>query len=111
MTIISQMHDFSDSSIVNPSADEDDMDNHLAAIYKPTIDMIWTITWDMVKQETPNNASLTKLITWILNDFPTNCHNLEPKLQQCWGHREHLLVINDVIMLNNQVVIPPAPRP
>lgn len=40
MTIISQMHDFSDSSIVNPSADEDDMDNQLAAIYKPTIDMI-----------------------------------------------------------------------
>lgn len=39
-TIISQMPDFSDSSIVNPSADEDDMDNHLAAIYKPTIDMI-----------------------------------------------------------------------
>ena len=90
---------------VIPSSDEDNMDNHLAAIYKPTIDVIKAITWDMVKQENPKDTSLTKLIIWIQKSFPTNCQNLEPEIRQYWDHKADLFVIDDVIMLNDRVII------
>jgi len=61
--------------------DEDNMDQSLATIYKPTIDSIRAVTWEMVKVETTNDLVLSKLIFFIQNGFSLHRQELEPELQ------------------------------
>ena len=88
----------------------DNMDQSLAAIYKPTIDAIRATTWEMVKAETTTDLVLSKLIVLIQNGFPSRRQELESELQQYWEHKEQLSIIDDVVVLGERVVIPTSLR-
>jgi len=109
---------FSDATSRHPAGnfdtvddkDEDNMDQSLATIYKPTIDSIRAVTWEMVKVETTNDLVLSKLIFFIQNGFSLHRQELEPELQQYWEHKEKLWTVDDVIVLGERVVIPTSSK-
>ena len=62
-----------------------------------------------IQKCTRSDATLSKVIEWIQDGWPTN-KPLEPEFQQFWHHKDSLLVLNNVILLQEdsqtRVVVP-----
>ena len=107
---------FSDAASRNPTNppdeedDDDNIDDVLAAIHKPAITNLRSITWDIVRDHTTKDVTMVKLVGHIQRGFPDCRQKLEAELMQYWDHRDNLLVIDDVVLLNERVVIPPSLR-
>ena len=68
------------------------------------------MTWNRVKEETLSDVHLTQLMQFIVDGFPANSSELPLPLQPYWCHRNKLSIVDDVVMFENRVLIPPTLR-
>ena len=71
---------------------------------------IRAVTWEVVKQETAKDQEMLALSDLIQNIFPTNKEEMPTELKKYWNIRDHLYVLDGVILLMDQVLIPPSLR-
>ena len=90
--------------------EDEDLEHSIIASARSNLNDIQAVTWDRVKQETRSDTHLTQLMQYIVQGFPTNCTDLPLPLQPYWCHRNKLSIVDDVIMFDNRVLIPPTLR-
>lgn len=66
------------------------------------------VMWERVKLATTSNRDMIQLINIIKHGFPKFRHELPLALQECYQFREHLYIVDGVILYNNRIVIPPS---
>ena len=71
---------------------------------------IRAITWDIVKQETGSDELMRNLSILINSSFPDEKHELPPELLPYWNIRNNLYIVDGVILMKDQVVIPRSLR-
>ena len=64
------------------------------------------ITWDIVRQETQGDESLRNLSILINSSFPEDKSDMPPELMPYWSIRDNLYMIDGVILMNDQVLLP-----
>ena len=67
------------------------------------------VSWDMVKQATAEDDTLTHLKEVLSTGMP-DLHNLRRDIKPYHRYGAHLYEVDGVVMLNNRIVIPPALR-
>ena len=72
------------------------------------LNTVRAVTWDRVKQETQSDTHLTQLMHFVVNGFPAKSSDLPLPLQPYWCHRNNLSIVDDVLMCENRVLIPPT---
>ena len=65
--------------------------------------------WKVVKQPT-DNIQMLELIDVIGTGFPENKGDLPTNLTVFWDHKNRLYTLNNVILVNERVIIPPKLR-
>ena len=68
------------------------------------------VTWDLVREETSRDDHILRLIALINSTFPYNKHEMPSKLLPYWGIRHNLYVVDGVVLVKTQVLIPPQIR-
>ena len=71
---------------------------------------IRTITWDILKKETLEDESMRTLCTLVNSSFPDNKHDLPQELIPYWNVRNNLYVLDGVILMKDQFIIPSGYR-
>ena len=84
--------------------DTNDAEIHVDA--NSEIDRVRAVTWDLVRQETSNDPHMMKLITIIESVFPEEKRDMTPQLERYWDLKDHLYVVEGVVLLRNKVAIP-----
>lgn len=87
----------------------DDMGLHLASNSKIYLIRIRAVMWKVVKQPT-DNIQMLELIDVIGTGFPENKGDLPTNLAVFWDHKNRLYTLNNVILVNERVIIPPKLR-
>ena len=64
----------------------------------------------MVKQETKCDGSLCNLSTLINSSFPDDKSDMPSELLPYWSVRNNLYLVDGVILMNDQILMPPALR-
>ena len=72
---------------------------------------IHAVTWDRVKDETIRDPYMARLADVITNGFPAASSHLPPQLQPYWQYRDKLSIVDQVILFNERIVIPPSLSP
>ena len=92
--------------------DETDEDGTDEIAFLPSKDDqdIRAITWDIVKQETSSDELMRDLCVLINSSFPDEKHELPPELLPYWNTRNNLYIVDGVILMKDQVVIPKSLR-
>ena len=68
------------------------------------------ITWEVVKQETNRDEFMCNLSTLINSAFPDSKHDLPAELLPYWNIRNNLYIVDGVVLMKDQVVIPVSLR-
>lgn len=89
----------------------DHLEGEIIAATKASLNKIQAVTWERVKSETQVDPYLCQLKELIINGFPREMSLLPPQLQIYWQYREKLSIIDQVIMYDDRIVIPPVLRP
>ena len=88
---------------------EDDAD--AAAVFSSNDDKQFrAITWEMVKQETSSDEIMRNLNILISSAFPEDKNELPPELLPYWAIRNNLYMLDGVILMKDQVLIPASLR-
>ena len=69
-------------------------------------DSIRAITWDLVRDETAKDTVMQSLASLINTVFPLEKHEMPRELLPYWSIRHDLYIIDGVILMGGQVVIP-----
>ena len=92
------------------ASDDESFEDVIIAGAKSNLDNIRAVTWERVKQETQSDIHLQQLIKLVLDGFPASSTDLPLPLQPYWCYRDRLCVVDDVLMFENRVLIPPTLR-
>ena len=90
--------------------DEPDINVHdtfLAAFCSEDDKRIRAITWDLVKKESSKDKHMLNLISLINSSFPEEKNEMPLDLLPYWSLRDNLYVIDGVVLMKDQVLIPP----
>ena len=68
------------------------------------------ITWDHIKLATASDTNMVQLTSIIESGFPEFRHELPPALCECHHFRDHLYIVDGVILYKSCTVIPPSRR-
>ncbi|XP_046582876.1 uncharacterized protein K02A2.6-like [Haliotis rubra] len=68
------------------------------------------ITWNKVKVATTSNVSMAKLVDLIETGMPESRLELSTALREYHQFREHLHMVDGVVLYKDRIVIPPALR-
>jgi len=71
---------------------------------------IRAITWEIVKNETSSDELMSNLCTLVNSSFPDDKHDLPRELLPYWNVRNNLYIVDGVVLMKDQVVIPPGLR-
>ena len=92
-------------------AESDEADDDALAILSNNDDKdIRAITWELVKQETRKDDLMSNLSILINSAFPDDKRELPPELLPYWNIRNNLYIVDGVILMRDQVLIPPLLR-
>ena len=87
------------------------IDSHIIATNTLSLSKLESITWERVKSATNANADLHELKQQhIIHGFPKYKNELTSSLQPYWRFRNDLSIIDEVIMFEDRIVIPPSLR-
>ena len=89
---------------------EEDEDYSVAVISSDREEHIRAVTWDIVKQETQSDSQMQLLITLINSTFPEDKSEMSPELISYWPVRNSLYIVDGVILMKDQVLIPSTLR-
>ena len=78
----------------------------MAAMARNNADTIEAVTWERVQDETSRDQTLLRLAEIIVGGFNTTLDDLPPDIAEYWRFREHLNVIDGVIMYGDRIVVP-----
>ena len=95
------------SGIMTEEPDEGDM--FLAAVTHDE-NPVRAITWDLVRQETLKDPSMQNLTILINSMFPKEKDEIPQDLIPYWPLRNNLYIIDGVILMKDQVIVPPTLR-
>ena len=84
--------------------DEDETDSSSLSI--ASHDSIRAVTWDLVRDETMKDPVMQNLASLINTVFPLEKHELPEDLHPYWPIRHNLYIIDGVILMGDQVLIP-----
>jgi hypothetical protein len=87
-------------------AETDCVDDQLATLTAGDDKEFRAITWEIVKRETQCDDSLQKLAIMINSTFPDNKSDMPADLLPYWGVRNNLYMLDNVILMNDQILIP-----
>ena len=68
------------------------------------------ITWDLVRTETEQDEVMQQLMSLINSMFPSSKDELPPMCADYWPVRDNLYVVDGVVMMREQVVLPSSLR-
>ena len=89
---------------------DEGLEDMVIASAKSNLDNVRAVTWDRVKHETSTDIHMVKLMQLVANGFPAKAAELPLPLQPYWPSRDKLSVVDDVLMFENRIVIPPSLR-
>ena len=67
---------------------------------------IWTITWDMVKQELLKDKTYSDLSSWITSGCKGPTEDLPPHIKPYWKLRNGLHCVEYIHIFNDRTIIP-----
>ena len=65
------------------------------------------ITWEIVNNETSSDELMSNPCTLVNSSFPDDKHDLPRELLPYWHVRKSLYIVDWVVLMKDQVVIPP----
>ena len=65
-----------------------------------------SLTLQDIKEETIKDCQLTKLKTYIVDDFPKHKHECAKDIHSFFDYRESLTIIDGMVMKDKRIVIP-----
>ena len=80
------------------------------AASRASLDAIKVLSWEEVKNATTCDASLSRLKEYILKGFPDKSESMPLDLQPYWKYRERLSIVDQIILYNDRIVVPPPLR-
>ena len=108
-------HEISAAEALSVLMETDDWEsNHQSFIASSSdlgVNNVRAITWEVVKSETAKDPEMIALVDLIQSVFPDNKEEMPEALEKYWNIRDQLYVIDGVVLLLDQVLIPPPLRP
>ena len=89
----------------------DKMDIDILSAIQKSLNKFCTVSWDRVQKATVDNENLQMLKFSISNGFPDKPDELPGAIQSYWKFRDSLSIINNVILYNDWIIIPPFLQP
>ena len=68
------------------------------------------MTWDNVREETASDQDFHQLSNLIETGLPEEKEQYPKSLQEYHKYRDHLYIVDGVIMYNDRVLVPPSVR-
>ena len=96
------------AAIRTPAGIEDDMELTVLAAAQTSVSTLGATTWERVQAETRRDENLQRLVTLIQTGLPTSRDDIPEALQSFWQFRDRLSTIDNVVMMDSRVVVPPA---
>ena len=90
--------------------DDDGFEDLIVASAKSNLDNVRAVTWERVKNETKADTHMVQLINFVKSGFPQKVADLPLPLQPYWPCKDKLYIVDDVLMYENRVLIPPTLR-
>ena len=90
--------------------DVDEMESCLIHVAANSCAGIRSVTWDVIKQQSLRDKSIQELVGVIDRGFPISKSSMPEHLSQFWEMRQHLYVIDDVVMMKHRIVVPNSLR-
>ena len=94
-----------------PADTEDDLELAVIANAQTSANALGATTWERVRTETRRDDTLQRLATLVQSGFPASRDDIPETLQPFWQLRERLSTVDDVVMMDDRVVVPPALQP
>ena len=69
------------------------------------------VTWNMVREATASDPTLTLLMEHLLDGFSKQAHDLPPELRPFQRYASSLCCVDGVILMGHRIVIPEALKP
>ena len=92
--------------------DEDEaMEESIAAIGRSGLDKVGVVNWEMVRNHSEQDQTLSDLAQFILEGFPDRKSKLPEQLWEFWDYRESLSMVDGVILCGQKIVIPVKLQP
>ena len=108
-------HEISAAEALSVLMETDDWEsNHQSFIASSSdlgVNNVRAITWEVVKSETAKDPEMIALVDLIQSVFPDNKEEMPEALEKYWNIRDQLYLIDGVVLLLDQVLIPPPLRP
>ena len=89
---------------------DDDLEAQVVASVKSNTSTLGAVTWDRVRDGILRNADFQHLARFIQSGFPPSRDTVPEALQQYWQYRDRLSWVDNVILMDGRVVIPPPLR-
>ena len=90
--------------------DTSHMEVSIIASVQSSLNQIQVVSWDKIKAATVADPYMSQLKKYILEGFPETPDELALQLQPYWRYRSELSVVDDVIMYDDRIVVPPPLR-
>ena len=75
-----------------------------------TLAAVQAVTWHDVQTETASDPIMMSLHNTILDGFPSHRHDLPEEIRSYFQFRDHLSIVDGVVMYGDRLVIPPKLR-
>ena len=85
------------------------LESTVTAVIRNNTQKLTSITWELSEEETCKDADFKTLQEAIRNGFP-KANRTNSSTAQYWQYRDNLNVTRDVVIYNDQVVVPPSLR-
>ena len=89
---------------------KEDTDDETLGTAVHALNSITSVTWDRVRQATARDDTMNLLLSTIESGIPKHRHELHPTIREYHQFREHLYMIDGVVIYKDRVVIPPTLR-
>ena len=95
-----------------PSSAETDctMESDMVASLQSNIDSSGAVTWHAIRAASAEDPNISALADLVSAGFPEGKASLPTPIRPYWQHRDHLSVIDGVVMLGKRIIIPKSLR-
>lgn len=101
---------FSELASVAMLSEGDRIEESIIAEVGRDLDRFFAVTQERVREETIKDASMCLLTKHIQGGFPTERGEMPAETVDYWESRRHLTVVNNIVMYQDRIVVPPSLR-
>ena len=70
------------------------------------IDRFFAVTWERVVDESKKDETTKRLVGFVASGFPRSKIEMPTELSEFWDYRDHLTVIDGVVIYKDRILIP-----